>query len=800
MGHNHNRETVCHYPRPSPVLHLAHHNRRRWPPSPFVEDEEASLAHEYKPAQPDSARDEGRMRGSLDQQPIILEVDQPTSKVHNGRRSDNDDDATSLKPKSSNDSFGPSTPLESIERNDDRRYIYIPKEGIEIPLTYDEPKKLNREAIGPAGTRADALRGKKENPPKLDTKIPQVKDTLFTPLISARAPSPYSYPSSPAAKSRFSGEYFLSPDTLSPKAKFTSDANNAKFKKTEGGHIYTDPMARRGEILGAPTEPLERPAFNRHVSASAYPGQPLHSPSHSRSTRYDFSSDDSDDDFDRYTNVRSDKRSNRDPYDLSNRPRHASALHYEESMRRDLRDGQGNITPPSRPTSTFSARTLPVGVPGLGALGPDVTNALLSDPHWKKPSPVSRVSPSTSPYSSPPRTPRVDTPRYGETLPVTGIRLRPSSRPTTPTSADQIQPRSPSFEAFHESRSVAQPSPGVRSSRASPLPSSQFNRPTSSSGPRIDIYAPSPANKQAPFTTADDRPRVQSGEEMPFILSPAPQMARRSRSRSRSGRQTPSSFFESPPGTQIRARSPCGSFEVPQSATQAYASTMHRERSPRPTQNQALTMPSCPRPAPVAGYDDWYTLNGMNGLNICPTCRDHVVSAGYGGYFRPSPSRLSGYETRCDFSIPWIRMAWLLTLKENRRDANLLYALAEVAVREPPCPGKSGAAGPWFHLADSVADRPVSNFDVCPYCVRSLETIFPMLQGVFQHTPSATHQTRICDLWSGSKRFAIYVDLLEEIAKRAVYTRKRPDTRRFVDLARTMASIRECPRDDMIVG
>ncbi|KAA6406735.1 MAG: hypothetical protein FRX48_09458 [Lasallia pustulata] len=298
VGHDRDRETACHYPRSSPVVHIAHHNRRRWPPSPFVEDEEASLAHEYKPAQPDSARDEG----------------------------DNDYDATSLEPKSSNDSFGPPTSLESIERNHDRRYIYISKEGIEIPLTYDEPKQPNREAIGPAGIRADAVRGRKENPPKLDTKIPQEKDTLFTPLISAREPSPYSYPPSPAAKSRFSGEYFLSPDTLSPKAKFTSDANNAKIKKPEGGHIYTDPLARRGETLGAPTRPIERPAFNRHVSASAYPDQPLRSPSRSRSTRYDFSSDDSNDNFER---DRSYKRSNRNSYDLSNRPRHTSALHYE---------------------------------------------------------------------------------------------------------------------------------------------------------------------------------------------------------------------------------------------------------------------------------------------------------------------------------------------------------------------------------------------------------------------------------------------------------------------------------------
>ena len=166
----------------------------------------------------------------------------------------------------------------------------------------------------------------------------------------------------------------------------------------------------------------------------------------------------------------------------------------------------------------------------------------------------------------------------------------------------------------------------------------------------------------------------------------------------------------------------------------------------------------------------------------------------------PSPSRLHGYETQCDFSNPWVRMAWLLTLKQKRPDVNLLYELAEVAVRELPCPGKVGAAGPWFHLTDPVAGRTVSNFDVCPYCVRSLETIFPTLHGVFQHMPSAAQHSRICDLRSDSKRFATYVDTLEEIANRAVHTHKHPDTRGFVDLARTMASIRECPGDDRIVG
>lgn len=789
-------DTLRRYPEATPATLLVHYPRRRWPPPPVVEDEEVSLKHEYKPGRPDSTRDEGFMRGSLDQQPMILEVNPPKSEVHNEHGLDVECDGTSLESKSSNESFGPPTPPEGVEQSLDRRYIYIPKKGIEIPLTYDEPIKPVGKTTGLSGSPANAVRGREGNPPKLDTNMQQRKDTEFTPLVTAREPSPYSYPPSPAVKGRCSGEYLLSPDTLSPKVNLPLNANKVKPRKSDGGQTFKVPMAHASGTLEIPATPIERPTFNTHVSVSAYPGQPSHGSSHSQSASDELSSDNSDEESGRYRKVRRDKRSSRDSREWPNRPRHASALLCEENVRRDPNDGHGNIAPPSRPTSAYSARAIPVGVPALGALGPGVANALLADPHWNKPSPASRVSPSTSPYSSPPRTPRVDATRYGETLPIVGSRSRLSSRPTTPTSSDQLRPRSPAFEAFHGSLPAVHPSSNLRPSRTTSQPSPYLDRPSSSSGPRIDVHGPSPANQQTAFTIANNGPRVASRAEAPFILSPAPQMAPRSSSRQR----PPTSLFESPPDTPVRGPSPSGFYDIPHPPPQAYASTVKRERTPKPTQTQVVSLSSCPRPTPVAGYHDWYSLDGMPSFNICPTCKQHVVATGYGGHFIPSPSRFHGHETKCDFSNPWVRMAWLLTLKHQRPDVQILYELAKVAVRELPCPGKFGARGPWFHLTDPVAGMTVSNFDVCPYCVRSLETIFPTLHGLFQHMPSAAQHSRICDLRSDSKRFATYVDTLEEIANRAVHTHKHPDTRRFVDLARTMALIRECPRDDMIVG
>ena len=462
-------------------------------------------------------------------------------------------------------------------------------------------------------------------------------------------------------------------------------------------------------------------------------------------------------------------------------------------IRREIKDGQGQITPPPRPVSAFNARTPPVGVPPLGGLGPGVTNALLSDPRRKKPSSASRVSPSTSPYSSPPRTPRVDGTRYGESLPVVGMKSRPSSRPTTPTSSDPMQPRSPAFESFHENRPAAHPAIGIRSSRTSqlpsPLPSPNFDRLTSSSRPRIDIQAPSPANQQKAFTIPVDGSTAQERAPASFVLPPAPQSAPRSSSR----HPRPSSYCESPPGAPMGGRSPRSSFELSQPPPQNYAPTAPREQGHNPDHKHQLALPPCPRPSPVAGYHDWYILNGKSSFNLCPTCRTQVANAGYGGYFIPSPPKAHSYATRCEFSIPWVRMAWLLTLKQQRPDLNLLYAQAEVATRETPCPGKAGAgAGPWFRLTDPVAGKTVPNFDVCPSCVRSLETIFPTLHGVFQHMPSSpTHEPRPCALRASGKRFATYVDLLEEIATHSLQTRTPPSTQRFVALARQMSLMRE---------
>ncbi|KAI4178280.1 MAG: hypothetical protein L6R41_008455, partial [Letrouitia leprolyta] len=79
-------------------------SKKRWPPFPSAEEEVVSLAQELEPDSPDPGGKEARSRGTLDQQPIILDVNPPVYKTRplprkereaKRRDSDSDDDSTS---------------------------------------------------------------------------------------------------------------------------------------------------------------------------------------------------------------------------------------------------------------------------------------------------------------------------------------------------------------------------------------------------------------------------------------------------------------------------------------------------------------------------------------------------------------------------------------------------------------------------------------------------------------------------------------------------------------------------------
>ncbi|KAI9736367.1 MAG: hypothetical protein M1835_003332, partial [Candelina submexicana] len=219
-------------------------------------------------------------------------------------------------------------------------------------------------------------------------------------------------------------------------------------------------------------------------------------------------------------------------------------------------------------------------------------------------------------------------------------------------------------------------------------------------------------------------------------------------------------------------------------------------------QKNITEFPPCPRSIYIKGYDDWSTLNGIPSFDICPSCVQAAMGhSQYRHHFVRSPPRDPETPIKCDFSSPWVRHAWALTLKQQRPSLDLVYGVAKVETTEVPCPGNVGAVAPWSHLIDPSTGRSVPNFDICPYCVRNAEASMPSLRGAFIRAYlSDPMMPRVCDLRSDSRRFSNYVALLEAASTKAEAERRAPDLRTFADHARTRASLRECSRDDMVLS
>jgi hypothetical protein len=159
-------------------------------------------------------------------------------------------------------------------------------------------------------------------------------------------------------------------------------------------------------------------------------------------------------------------------------------------------------------------------------------------------------------------------------------------------------------------------------------------------------------------------------------------------------------------------------------------------------------------------------------------------------------------ERICDFSGPWARLAWLLTLKQGLKSLDLLYGVADVAEYDRPCPGDRELGTDrvtWYGIPDPRDGLHVASFAICSYDKSMIEALFPTLRGYFTKIPSGYHtsisERFVCGLRTSSRRFPKYVDLLVELDEDAQSQGRRPEIDRFVKLARENAFKGECARD-----
>jgi hypothetical protein len=455
------------------------------------------------------------------------------------------------------------------------------------------------------------------------------------------------------------------------------------------------------------------------------------------------------------------------------------------------------------------------------------SSSLNSGGRKPRPAPV-----DTGYYYSSSRTPsRPSSPVQRAPSPKVPSRLRESPSTSRPSSRGNTRPASPlSFAA-----TVRPPSPGrVPITDADwhatypPVSAHDRSRPPSritrydtmpEPGPRIDVQSPSPARQPLPATSlpypVDDLPLG--------IFMPAEEHYQFDHSTVTSPRQA---FPESPrnvsspiPGSPrlrdevYRLKTNITVPEEPSRTRRTRSNSVRsqasvdgrREQPPRAPAKLDLDkpLPSCPRRVPTTKYDDWYTLQGRSNFDICPNCFDGVFAGTpFAGDFLQTRRGERPTERFCDFSSPWTRLAWLLTIKQRRSSLELLYALADVAEIDRPCPDHlelSSDRITWYGIPDQRDGIHVANFAICSGDKRMIEVLLPSMRGYFTRLPSSysssAPQKYMCSLRTSSRRFPKYLDLLVELDTEAQDRSQRPAINRFVQMARDNAFKGECAKD-----
>ena len=825
-------------------------SRRKWPPSPFVEDEDDSLAHEVTtPLTPSTKSDEeAQSKGSIDQYPIILDVDLSDAKQENKDQDSLDHD--SLNSQSSDESLGPATPPSSSSDRPRQR----PSGYTTRSKTHPErqkPTEVNRDNVRHATQEA---RGR-PNVSRINTNLDG--DLQYMLSGQRRAPSPYRYVRSEQdepsrAKARFSGDSLLSPEAPPPRqgpsdtssrrptsarppqekrVDFSSSEDSDRRRRhhsrrrstRESFTTGTQPRTPHEEekskssLQGAGSPPSstfgvfspkvrdERREVKYHAepgrrqsrldspqTSSAEESKPRH---HERSRRRDRSANRSERPF---INLAS--RSTVDPLTPRATARSSPIIEQHDDGRRHRHELHN-----SRHDQDFDRRSHR----GFSTYSP----AFLAEQDWEKalrdnqdkrfrnPVPSTRPSPRCSPPRTPPRTPRSSVAGDYFSVPL-GI---PNQGPASRSGAQ-------SRSGNHEDSRL--PTPLSRSGTLDDLrflPNRQSNVSTPTSlprTPRMSAEFLTGPHGMAPAAEA----RLRSGQGMPPIIDQRvlprttsycinaveqPKVIQRAFSysttdqSSREQRDTPrnSQAFIVPAGLNARSK---------------YALSSPPDRPPvlPPFVPSSIDHPVCPNKELAAGHSDWYTVVGLPELNFCRTCMTVLGKSHLRNLFVPSPPETARHKTRCAMSQPWLRLAWIQTMKQRRQNLDMMLELVNMWGNTKHCPGKIQQTRSWFGLYDPERQTFLPDFDACSACVRAIVIVFPQLKdNDFTRRSKDLLQEKFCQLNCSSRRFPRYMALLEAAANECeTKDLSRQEGRNFRQFAMRASRYRECERSDQLVG
>ncbi|KAI9669195.1 MAG: hypothetical protein M1817_004737 [Caeruleum heppii] len=351
--------------------------------------------------------------------------------------------------------------------------------------------------------------------------------------------------------------------------------------------------------------------------------------------------------------------------------------------------------------------------------------------------------PSSPVYPSPPRSPRPTAPSALRKDP-----LASSEKPGLKMNSSPVIAQMPSHWLSHQPRTAQQP-------RMAPEPWTSDHRgqstpPPPYSGPRIDLVSPGSHHRLPQYASGDLGNRIS-------------------------------------PSLEAEIKAP----GVSKTRQTSSASGHHR------AEVDVAPLPPCPRSSFRRGFNDWYTLVGFPNFDMCPSCWASVVEPSpYRSSFTAAPARAPQAAIRCDFSQPWVRMAWLLTVKRQMPNLSLLYGIANIISMEP-CPGSIEAFRSWYGIGNPESGKPIRNFDACSACVKCLECLWPSLGGVFEPSPNGPRRS-LCALRSDGKRFMGYLVQLEAVAEKAETSRSAPVAAGFANYVKRRVSMRECSQGEFV--
>lgn len=395
---------------------------------------------------------------------------------------------------SSNDSSGPLTPDGSVIDN----RIHTPADNSDthhIHISTGEPKASK---VSGTPKSQEGHRGRRDVP-KLDTDVGRNPSSRGPPLRLERERSPYAHPPAETPKSRdnrFSGEYLMSPDAISPRV---GGAGNHRPRSQRPEAHRSDTLDGR-PVLSSTNSSLRgppRPSMDRRASAMPELRSPTSTTAPRARRRPDhMSSDESDNDIARlrarsgqYPPDANPRFSTSSSDDSRGKERNFSSLHPTSPPRTPISTEYANATPLNRETLLHG--------PGLQHLsnlleGHENNHHRRASPR-PSPQPSPRGSPSASPYPSPPGTPPEHHP--GREHPIESLkRYSPSSKPSSPLSSAPSSPK-PTATTFNPRRMDQDPGarpPVHRSTRTSSW-ASPLDEPEPLAAPTIDVRRPSPS-------------------------------------------------------------------------------------------------------------------------------------------------------------------------------------------------------------------------------------------------------------------------------------------------------------------